>query len=233
MWDNVVMEIMKMTKTALANVIPMPRPSKPSHRIKQAYLSPEQVEAVLAAALRHGRREHLQFLFAYVHGARCSEISGLRISDVNLEQNTVRIARGKGSETNIQSLQTSRKDLFNERAAMIEWIQMRRKDGATDSDFMFPGRDGVNAIDRTTIFRAFQVIAAQAGIPATHRHVHVLKHALGRNLVEANVSLPLIKKRLGHVSLAATAVYTTPTDSDADAATQTAMRQLFSKRGGR
>jgi site-specific recombinase XerD len=100
-----------------------------------------------------------------------------------------------------------------------------------DADFMFPGRDGVSAIDRTTIFRAFQLIAKAAGIPATHSHVHVLKHSLGRNLVQANVTLPLIKKRLGHVSLAATAVYTTATDADAATATQTALSQLFSKRG--
>jgi integrase len=215
-----------------APVLSMPSPTKPSHRLTGAYLTPSQIESVLTVALRHNRRSHLMFLFGYLHGARCSEIAHLKIGDVNVEQNTVRIERGKGSETNIQALaKFGRNELFNERAAFIEWIQIRRKEGATDADFMFEGRKPSEAISRSAIFRMFQAVAEEAGIPPTHRHVHVLKHSLGRNLMQANVTLPLIKKQLGHVSLTATQVYTTATDADASAATHEALSKLFSRKG--
>jgi integrase len=95
-------------------------------RTKAAHLTGEQLECFLRAAKEFGRREHAMFLFAVAHGARASEMCNLRISDINFQNEQVRIARLKGSLTSTQTLlRVKGNSLFDEKAALKAWLAIR------------------------------------------------------------------------------------------------------------
>ena len=62
------------------------------------YLTRDEVAALLRAAKkspRHGARNHAMILLAYRHGLRASEVTGLRVSDLDLSTGTIYCRRAK------------------------------------------------------------------------------------------------------------------------------------------
>lgn len=68
-----------------------------AHERRQDYLSPPDMERLLASAKkgRHGTRNHLLLLMMYRHGLRVSEAIALRRTDVDLDQARIWISRLK------------------------------------------------------------------------------------------------------------------------------------------
>lgn len=121
---------------AAIGVLPAPAQPRPQQvRSRIAYLTSEQLEHFLKAAKDHGRREHAMFLFAVAHGARASEISNLRIADVNFKTEQVHVARLKGSLDSTQTLlRVKGSSLFNEPAVLKAWLDVRKPDA---DDYVF------------------------------------------------------------------------------------------------
>jgi type 1 fimbriae regulatory protein FimB len=85
-------------------------------------------------------------LLAYRHGLRASEVCGLKLSDVHLKDQTVRVARLKGSMLTTQPLVPHRgQPLLDELAALRAWLKVRPADG---SDYLFTSQKG-GKLDRT------------------------------------------------------------------------------------
>ena len=89
-------------------VIPLALPTqaiqRKTNRSTMTYLSPEEVLAVLKAARVRSVRDWVMVLVAYRHGLRASEVCGLKLSDANLKDQTIRVARLKGSMLTTQPL---------------------------------------------------------------------------------------------------------------------------------
>ena len=49
--------------------------------------------------------------------------------------------------------------------------------------------------------------AERAGIPASKRHFHVLKHSIATHLLDAGADLRLVQDWIGHASIRNTVVY--------------------------
>ena len=67
------------------------------------YLHSVEIDKLLSAAKlspRHGTRNHLMILLAFRHALRISEVVGLRVSDINLDEGRIYCKRLKGSVTN-------------------------------------------------------------------------------------------------------------------------------------
>src|ERR1700676_3076938 len=144
-------------------------PGRPN-RSTMTYLSPEEVLAVLKAARARSIRDWAMVLVAYRHGLRASEVCGLKLSDVNLKDQTIRVARLKGSMLTTQPLVPPRgQPLLDELAAVRAWLKTRPADG---SDFLFTSQKG-GRLDRTQFFRVFRTVAESAGLPRGKRHPHV------------------------------------------------------------
>lgn len=62
-------------------------------------------------------------------------------------------------------------------------------------------------MNRSTFFRLWRSLAIAAGLPTEKRHPHVGKHTTGSLLAAGNVNVHLIRQRLGHRSLASSAIY--------------------------
>src|SRR5436190_12008106 len=65
------------------------------------YLTCDEVASLLRAAKkgRHGVRNHAMILLAYRHGLRASEVTGLRVSDLDLRRGTIYCRRAKNSHS--------------------------------------------------------------------------------------------------------------------------------------
>jgi type 1 fimbriae regulatory protein FimB len=198
-------------------------PRKPN-RSTMAYLTPEEVLAVLKAARSRSTRDWAMVLLAYRHGLRASEVCGLKLSDVNLKDQTIRVARLKGSLLTTQPLVAHRgQPLLDELTALRAWLKTRPADG---SDFLFTSQKG-GKLDRTQFFRVFRAVAESAGVPREKRHPHVLKHSLASHLVAGNVNLALIRQALGHRSITSTMQYVGTSDGQAAEAAQAAVMRLY------
>jgi site-specific recombinase XerD len=96
----------------------------------------------------------------------------------------------------------------------------------TGSGVLFPSQKN-GALDPSQFFRAFQKITAAAGLPATKRHPHVLKHSLASHLIAGNVNLALVQQCLGHRSINSTMAYVHAQDEQAAEAARMALMKLF------
>lgn len=212
-----------MTPSIVKNVVRMPKQrAKQSVRTRISYMNSEQIERFLQAAKEHGAREHSMFLFALAHGARASEISNLKLSDVNLKTEQVHIARLKGSLDTTQTLlRVKGNSLFNEATAIKIWLAERAPDAG---DYVFNSQKSVK-LNRVTIFKLFRAIARKAGLPETLQHPHVLKHSAAMLMVRQGANAFLIRQALGHKSFDSTLAYVNPSDSDASAALCRAFNQ--------
>jgi tRNA-Thr(GGU) m(6)t(6)A37 methyltransferase TsaA len=121
----------------------------------------QQLERFLQAAKGYGPREHAMFLFAVAHGVRASEICNLRINDINFKAEQIQISRLKGSFHSTQTLlRVKGNSLFNEAAALKEWLAVRQPDA---DNFVFNSQKGTR-LNRVTVCKLFGVIARAAGL---------------------------------------------------------------------
>ena len=192
--------------------------------VTMTHLQPAEVLAVLKVARATGSREWAMIVVAYKHGMRASEICNLRLSDLDLKNSSVVVERLKGSLRTVQALTEHRGEpLLNEVKALRQWLRQRREDG---SDFLFNSQKG-GRLDRSQVFRLFQTIAREAGLPVEKQHPHCLKHSIASHLVAANVNLALVRQQLGHKSIGSTMRYVYATDKQASQATAKALMQMY------
>ncbi len=170
----------------------------------KAAMNRDQMLALLDCARKHGRRAHAMCLLAIRHGMRASEVTQLRLADVNVNEGWIRIERLKGSLTTVQPLDRHPgKPLLDEVAVVKVWLRERSDDG---SDVVFNSSHG-GRMNRSTFFRLWRKLAEQAGLPEHLRHPHCAKHTLGTLLAAQNANPYLIKQALGHRALSSAAVY--------------------------
>jgi type 1 fimbriae regulatory protein FimB len=205
-------------------VLTLPAPINRSPRSMRAHLSTAELLAVLKIARARSTRDWCMILLSYRHGLRASEVCGLRLSDLNLKEQSVRVARLKGSMLTVQPLYSHRgMPLLDELGALRAWLRDREVDG---SDFLFTSQKG-GKLHRSAFFRLFQSVAEAAGLPVEKRHPHVLKHSLASHLVSCNVNLALVKQCLGHKSISSTMEYVGVTDGQAAEAAGVALMAAF------
>jgi len=129
---------------AATKVIPPALPAqavpRKKNRSSMAYLSPEEVLAVLKTVRARSVRDWAMIVLAYRHGLRASEVCGLKLADIDLKAGSISIRRLKGSLSQVQPLYQHRgQPLLDEMAALRAWLKARPRDG---SDFLFTSQKG-------------------------------------------------------------------------------------------
>src|SRR2546429_7544422 len=87
------------------------------------YLTCIEVASLLRSAKkipRNGARNHAMILLAYRHGLRASEVTGLRVSDIDLTRGTIYCRRAKNSRSSLHPLKP-------DELAALEKVLRRRK----------------------------------------------------------------------------------------------------------
>ena len=133
---------------------------------------------------------------AYAAGLRVSEVTGLRVPDIDSGRMMIRIEHGKGGKERYVMLSAQLLAILR-----TYWRLARPK------QWLFPGRDATRPIEPTTLHAACRSARAAAGI-GKKITVHVLRHSFATHLLESGVDIRVIQVLLGHAHLSTTARYT-------------------------
>lgn len=134
-------------------------------------------------------------------GLRVSELVNLKISNLYLEEQYIRVM-GKGSKERLVPI--SPKAIKELNHWFFDRNLMNIKPG--EEDFVFLNRRGAH-LTRTMILIMIKQQAAEAGITKTISP-HTLRHSFATALLEGGADLRAIQAMLGHESIGTTEIYT-------------------------
>ena len=184
------------TKTLRRNwsIADTPYPKR-THRLP-TILSQEEVAQLIDAARTPCERILLMTLYAT--GLRRSELTHLKISDIDSQRMVVHIRDGKGRKD--RDVMLSPKLLT---ALRTQWRFYHRQ----SSTWLFPSNYRKDRpIDTKTVWHACQKAAQRAGLQK-RVHPHTLRHCFATHLYEAGTDLRAIQVLLGHEDLKDTLIY--------------------------
>ena len=173
-------------------------------------LAEDEVAALLAACTgddSYSRRDRALLEFLYATGARISEACGLSLSDLDMDQQVVRLF-GKGSKERIVPFGAPAK------RALEDWLSLGGRDVLSpkqwrtraDADAVFLGRGG-RRISRQAAWNIVRKYALSAGINKDISP-HVMRHSCATHMLRHGADLRVVQELLGHASVSTTQVYT-------------------------
>lgn len=171
-------------------------------------LTPHEVSRLLEAEsgddLQSIRNRAILEVF-YATGARVSEVCGMKTSDLNLEDRTVRLF-GKGSKERMTPLGRAAVDAVSRYLEGTRDILKLRNRADSSHGWLFVSRTGRRMV-RESVFRLVKAAAAKAGI-TKNVYPHLLRHSFATHMLEGGANLRAVQILLGHSSLETTEIYT-------------------------
>jgi len=139
-------------------------------------------------------KHRLMLSMLYGSGLRVSEVVKIRIGDVDLEKNLLRIRESKGHKSRVTVIsQTLCKPLAE------------LKVQGNNNDFLFLSKHSKPYSVRT-IQQIFYQAALRAGIKK-NGSCHTLRHSFATHLMEKGVNVKSIQQMLGHKNVETTMIY--------------------------
>ncbi|MDE0951425.1 MAG: site-specific tyrosine recombinase XerD [Halioglobus sp.] len=153
----------------------------------------------LELALEFRDRTMLELLYAC--GLRVSELTGLQLVQLSMNQGVVRVF-GKGSKERLvpvgeEALRWMQRYLAGPRGELLKGLP---------SDVVFPSRRGTQ-MTRQTFWYRIKIYAQRAEIKK-HLSPHTLRHAFATHLLNHGADLRVVQMLLGHSDLSTTQIYT-------------------------
>lgn len=177
-----------------------PKPSRPLPKS----LSEAEVERLLSApdpsvAVEHRDLAMLEVLYAC--GLRVSELVGLSVQQLSLNQGVVRVL-GKGGKERLVPLGQAAIDTVADytRSARLDLLAGKQ------SDVLFPSTRG-RVMTRQTFWHRIKLYASRAAIDGS-LSPHTLRHAFATHLINHGADLRVVQMLLGHSDLTTTQIYT-------------------------
>lgn len=166
-------------------------------------------------------RDGLLILLAYTHGLRASEVTNLRVTDINKADSTISIKRLKNSKHTTQKLRDHRGEpLLNEVRNLAEWMKIRP---TQSGDALCPSAKG-GCLTGNSFNEIFHKHAKQIGITLGP---HSLKHSIATHLIRKTGDLALVQSHLGHVSISSTEKYLHLTSNETSDKVNIALMGIF------
>lgn len=167
-------------------------------------LTLEEVNAMMAAidlSSNEGHRNRAMMEMLYGSGLRVSELVGLQLSHIYLNEHYMLI-EGKGSKQRLVPLSPVAEEWFG------YWMQERSTWPLKPEsrDIAFVNRYG-RPLTRAMVFTIVKRLCAEAGITKTVSP-HTLRHSFATHLLQNGADLRVIQQLLGHEDLATTEIYT-------------------------
>lgn len=146
-------------------------------------------------------RDKAMLEILYACGLRISELTGLRVDQVNLRQGVVR-TMGKGSKERLVPMGDQ----------AVNWLQRYFRNsrpelqGTKRSDVLFLSARG-QQMTRQTFWHRIKLYAERAEINKAISP-HILRHAFATHLLNHGADLRVVQLLLGHSDLSTTQIYT-------------------------
>ncbi|TNC81466.1 MAG: tyrosine recombinase XerC [Oleiphilus sp.] len=147
----------------------------------------------------HRIRDRAMFELLYSSGLRLSELVGLNIPRIDLDQASVRVT-GKGNKQ--RDLPVGSKAV----EAIREWLLFRSDVPAVDEQALFISQRG-RRISARTVQARLKLWAQEKGLPSS-LSPHTLRHSFASHMLESSQNLRAVQELLGHADISTTQVYT-------------------------
>jgi len=168
-------------------------------------LNINEIEGILSepdVSKKLGLRDKALLETFYACGLRVSELINLKISDLFLNEEMIRVF-GKGSKERFVPIGSS----------AIKWIQEYLKSSrpllekkAKSQNVLFLNNRGTK-LSRMGIWKIVNNYAKLAGIKK-EVHPHTFRHSFATHLLEGGADLRAVQEMLGHVDISTTQIYT-------------------------
>ncbi|MBM3289246.1 MAG: hypothetical protein FJY92_03765, partial [Candidatus Hydrogenedentes bacterium] len=147
---------------------------------------------------RAGLRDAAVLELFYSCGLRVSELAGLPLRAVSLEEGAVRV-KGKGAKVRIVPLGA------RAMARIRAWLEVRA-DGRALEDALFVGARG-RRMPRASVWAVVKRYARAANV-AQNVTPHMLRHSFATHLLDRGADLRAVQEMLGHADISTTQIYT-------------------------
>lgn len=148
-----------------------------------------------------GMRDTAMMEIMYGSGLRVSELIGLKLQDINLDGNFVRVM-GKGSKERMVPMGSKA------RSVVYEWLKNGRPSmlKKISSPYLFVARAG-KPMTRQGFWKIIKKYALIANIKQNITP-HTLRHSFATHLLEGGADLRSVQTMLGHSDISTTQIYT-------------------------
>lgn len=143
-------------------------------------------------------RDKLIIELMYTTGMRRSELIGVKIGDIDLTQNTVKVIGKRNKERQIP--------LLNSVVTTIKNYLILRNEIKTSVDYFLITKKGKKMYP-TLVYRLINEYFSKVSLKIK-KSPHVIRHSFATHLLNEGADLNSVKELLGHASLASTQVYT-------------------------
>ena len=162
----------------------------------------KQLINVIDLSTPEGTRNKAMLETLYSCGLRVSELVNLKISNLFLEVEFIKVV-GKGNKERLIPIGSDAIKYINIYRSTVR-NQIVIKPGS--EDYLFLNRRG-NLLSRVMVFMIIKELAAKAGITKSISP-HTFRHSFATHLVEGGADLRAVQEMLGHESITTTEIYT-------------------------
>lgn len=135
----------------------------------------------------------------YGAGLRLSELAGLDLTAIDLNEGLVRVL-GKGQKTRLLPIGRQAK------SALQQWLNLRVQSCSPEVSALFLSRQG-GRLSHRAIQQRFQKYTQTQGMPQGV-HPHMLRHCFASHILESSGDLRAVQELLGHSNISTTQIYT-------------------------
>jgi integrase/recombinase XerD len=167
-------------------------------------LSVDEVAAILAMpvdASPLAMRDRAILETMYGAGLRVSELVGLDVDDVDLEEGSVRVV-GKGNKQRLVPIGRPAREAIGGYLTRARPVLARSRSGAA----LFLNQRG-GRLTRQGVHGILKGVVRKAGI-AKRVTAHTLRHSFATHLLEGGADIRVVQELLGHALLSTTQIYT-------------------------
>ena len=186
-------------KSPIAKNGKVPPRRRPNRALRtREFLTPDEVERLLAAAGQRGRygaRDRTLLLLMYRHGLRVSEAVSLRWEQVDLKAGLLHVQRLKHGVPSTHPL----------RGPELRALRQLRRDWPDGAYLFVSERGGPMTSSNVRKLMASAALIARLPFPV---HPHMLRHSTGYKLANDGHDTSSLQHYLGHKNIAHTVRYT-------------------------
>lgn len=168
-------------------------------------LTLEEIDSLINAvdlSMLEGQRNRAIIELLYSCGLRVSELCNLRMSDLYLAEEFIRVT-GKGNKQRLVPMSERAIEELNYYFNDRDRIDI--KPGY--KDFVFISERRRKSISRITVFWVIKELAKAIGLEK-NISPHTFRHSFATHLLEGGANLRIIQAMLGHESISTTEIYT-------------------------
>ncbi|PCI87061.1 MAG: tyrosine recombinase [Hyphomicrobiales bacterium] len=196
-----------------ADIIDSPRKPRPLPKI----MSIDEVNQLLfaaknnaentkqtAAKIQKYRRFYCLLEILYATGLRVSELVGLRLGQVRLDEGMLFI-KGKGGRERLVPLGYAALDILQD---YLAFMKLQGAEITKAADYIFASRGALGHMTRQGFAKELKLLAKKIGLDSQKISPHILRHAFASHLLANGADLRAVQQMLGHADISTTQIYT-------------------------